>query len=75
MDSCAYDPETKQIYLRFGNVSIAIDIEDYMDVMYMLAAAKSVIEKDPEVSLGTFTDENGVEHQEFIVNEDGGEFS
>jgi hypothetical protein len=75
MDSCAYDPETKQVYLRFGNVSVAIDIEEYMNMLYMLAAAKGVIEKDPEVAMGTYTDDNGVERQEFIVNDEGEEFS
>lgn len=68
MDSCAYDPETKQIYLRFGNVSIEVDIEDYMNMLYIFNAAKAVIESDPEVSLGTYTDEDGNERQEFVVS-------
>ena len=75
MDSSAYDPETKQIYLQFGNVSVAIDVEDYMGFLYVVAAMKTVIEKDPDVTLGVFTDEEGTEIEEFIVKDAEEEYS
>ena len=75
MDSSAYDPETKQVYLQFGNVSVAIDVEDYMGFLYVVAAMKTVIEKDPDVTLGVFTDEEGNEIEEFIVKDAEEEYS
>jgi len=75
MESSAYDPQTKQVYLQFGNVTVAIDVEDYMDFLYVVAAMKNVIEKDPEVTLGTFTDDEGNEIEEFIVKDQDEEYS
>jgi hypothetical protein len=75
MESSAYDPQTKQVYLQFGNVSVAIDVEDYMDFLYVVVAMKDVIEKDPEVTLGTFTDDEGNEIEEFIVKDQDEEYS
>jgi len=75
MESSAYDPQTKQVYLQFGNVSVAIDVEDYMDFLYVVVAMKNVIEKDPEVTLGTFTDDEGNEIEEFIVKDQDEEYS
>ena len=75
MDSCAYDPETKQVYLRFANIVVEVDIEDYMSMLYVLNAAKSVIEADPEVSLGVYTDEAGNERQEFVINGEDEEYT
>lgn len=75
MESSAYDPQTKQVYLQFGNVTVAIDVEDYMDFLYVVAAMKTVIEKDPDIALGTFTDEDGNEIEEFIVKDQNEEYS
>ena len=75
MDSCAYDPETKQVYLRFANIVVEVDIEDYMSMLYVLNAAKTVIESDPEVSLGVYTDEEGNERQEFVINGEDEEYT
>jgi hypothetical protein len=75
MESSAYDPQTKQVYLQFGNVSVAIDVEDYMDFLYVVVAMKDIIEKDPEVTLGTFTDDDGNEIEEFIVKDQDEEYS
>lgn len=75
MESSAYDPQTKQVYLQFGNVTVAIDVEDYMDFLYVVVAMKDVVEKDPEVTLGTFTDEDGNEIEEFIVKGQDEEYS
>jgi len=75
MESSAYDPQTKQVYLQFGNVSVAIDVEDYMEFLYVVVAMKDIIEKDPEVTLGTFTDDDGNEIEEFIVKDQDEEYS
>ena len=75
MESSAYDPQTKQVYLQFGNVSVAIDVEDYMDFLYVVVAMKNVIEKDPEVTLGNFTDDEGNEIEEYIVKDQDEEYS
>jgi hypothetical protein len=75
MDSCSYDPETKQVYLRFANIVVEVDIEDYMSMLYVLNTAKSVIESDPEVSLGVYTDEAGNERQEFVISGEDEEYT
>jgi len=75
MESTAYDPQTKQVYLQFGNVTVAIDVEDFMDFIYTVVATKDIIEKDPEVTLGTFTDDDGNEIEEFIVKDQDEEYS
>ena len=75
MDSSSYDPETKQVYLHFGNVTVAIDVEEYMNFLYVVAAMKTVIEQDPEVTIGSYTDDNGNELEEFIVKDEDEEYS
>jgi len=75
MESSAYDPETKQVYLQFGNVTVTIDVEDYMDFLYVVAAMKTVIEEDPDIALGSYTDEDGNEIEEFIVKDQNEEYS
>ena len=75
MDECAYNPETKQVYLKFDRTMIVVDVEDFMDMIYTLQDAKSVIEQDPEVTLGEYEDEDGNVWQEFIVKEENEEYS
>jgi hypothetical protein len=75
MDECAYNPETKQVYLRFDRTMIMVDIEDFMDMIYTLQDAKSIIEQDPEVTLGEYEDEEGKIWQEFIVKDENEEYS
>ena len=75
MESASYDPQTKQVCFHFGNVTVAVDVEDYMDFLYVVAAMKTVIEKDPDVTLGVFTDEEGNEIEEFIVKDAEEEYS
>ena len=76
MDSCSYDPESKQVFFNFGNVSVAIDVEDYMHFLYLVMAMKTVVEEDPEIALGTYVDDvTGIEMQEFIIKDENEEFS
>jgi len=75
MDECAYNPETKQVYLKFERTMIVVDIEDFMDMMYTLEQTKAVIQEDPEVTLGEYEDEEGNVWQEFIVKDKNEEYS
>lgn len=74
MDDCAYNPENKQVYLRFDRTTIMVDVEDFMDVIHTLEEMKAVIQEDPEVTLGEFTDEDGNVWQEFIVKGEDEEY-
>jgi hypothetical protein len=67
VDDCAYNPETKQVYIRFDRTMIMIDLEDFMDVIYTLQEMKEIIKADPDVTLGEFEDEDGNSWEEFIV--------
>lgn len=75
MDECAYNPETKQVYLKFERTMIVVDVEDFMDMMYTLEQTKSIIQEDPEVTLGEYEDEEGNVWQEFIVKDENEEYS
>ena len=75
MDECAYNPETKQVYLKFDRTMIMVDVEDFIDIIYTLQDAKSIIEQDPDVTLGEYEDEEGNVWQEFIVKDESEEYS
>jgi hypothetical protein len=75
MDDCAYDPQSKQVFLHFGNVAVAIGVEDYLEFIYLAIAMKAVIEQDPDVSIGTYTTDEGVEIEEFIIKDENEEYS
>ena len=75
MDECAYNPETKQVYLKFERTMIVVDIEDFMDMMYTLEQTKAIIQEDPEVTLGEYEDEEGNVWQEFIVKDENEKYS
>ena len=75
MDECAYNPDTKQVYLKFERTMIVVDIEDFMDMMYTLEQTKAVIQEDPDVTLGEYEDEEGNVWQEFIVKDQNEEYS
>ena len=75
MDECAYNPETKQVYLKFERTMIVVDIEDFMDMMYTLEQTKAIIQEDPEVTLGEYEDDEGNVWQEFIVKDENEEYS
>lgn len=75
MDECAYNPETKQVYLKFERTMIVVDVEDFMDMIYTLEQTKAVIQEDPDVSLGEYEDEEGNVWQEFIVKDENEEYS
>ena len=75
MDECAYNPETKQVYLKFERTMIVVDVEDYMDMLYTLEQTKAIIQEDPDVTLGEYEDEEGNIWQEFIVKDENEEYS
>jgi len=75
MDRAAYDPETKTIMLQFERTVIQLDVEEIMPMMEALEVLFQNIMEDPEVFLGTVTDEDGTEHQELIVKDSEEEYS
>ena len=75
MDECAYNPDTKQVYLKFERTMIVVDIEEFMDMMYTLEQTKAVIQEDPDVTIGEYEDEEGNVWQEFIVKDENEEYS
>ena len=75
MDECAYNPETKQVYLKFERTMIVVDVEDFMDMLYTLQDVKSVIQEDPDVTLGEYEDEEGNCWEEFIVKSENEDYS
>jgi len=54
VDNYLYNPESKQVIIQFDRVSINIDLEDFLDMLYALHDLKSIIEEDPDVTIGTF---------------------
>lgn len=75
MDESAYNPETKQVYLKFDRTMIMIDVEDFMDVLHTLDQLKALVLEDPEVELGEYEDEEGNVWQEFVVKDQNEEYS
>ena len=75
MDGCFYDQETKTVILKFDRTMIHVDLEDFMDVLYTLHEAKIAIQDDPEVELGSFTDEDGKTREQFVVKGEEEEYS
>jgi hypothetical protein len=68
MDECVYNPTTKQVYLKFDRSYIVVDVEDFMNILYCLEDAKALIEKDPDIGLAEYTDDEGNLWKEFFVN-------
>jgi tetrahydromethanopterin S-methyltransferase subunit B len=75
MDRAIYDPESKTIMLQFERTVIHLDVEEIMPMMEALETLVQNIMEDPEIFLGTVTDEDGTEHQEFIVKDIEEEYS
>lgn len=71
----AYNAETKQVYLKFDRTLIAIDVEDFMEVVYCIEAAQKAIESDPDVELGECEDEDGNTWSEYFVKDPNQEYS
>lgn len=75
MDRAVYDPQSKTIMLQFERTIIQLDVEEIMPMMEALETLCQSIMEDPEVFLGTVTEEDGTEHQEFIVKDIEEEYS
>jgi hypothetical protein len=75
MDRAVYDPQSKTIMLQFERTIIQLDVEEVMPMMEALETLCQSIMEDPEVFLGTVTEEDGTEHQEFIVKDIEEEYS
>lgn len=75
MDNYFYNPKSKQVIIQFDRVSINIDLEDFLDMLYSLHDLKTIIEADPNVTTGTFEDESGNSYEQFMIKEDDADFS
>jgi hypothetical protein len=75
MDRAIYDPESKTVMLQFERTIVQLDVEEVMPMMEALETLCQSIMEDPEVFLGTVTEEDGTEHQEFIVKDIEEEYS
>ena len=61
--------------LQFERTIVQLDVEEVMPMMEALETLCQSIMEDPEVFLGTVTEEDGTEHQEFIVKDIEEEYS
>jgi len=75
VDNYLYNPESKQVIIQFDRVSINIDLEDFLDMLYSLHDLKTIIGADPDVATGTFEDEDGKSWDQFMIKEDDTDFS
>jgi hypothetical protein len=57
VDNYLYNPESKQVIIQFDRVSINIDLEDFLDMLYALHDLKSIIEEDPDVTIESITEQ------------------
>ena len=68
MDRAIYDPGTKTIMLQFDRTVIQLDVEDLLPMMEALDELFASVMEDPDVQIGTVTEEDGTitkENQEF----------
>ena len=75
MYACVYDTDEKQVVIVFDRVAIRIDVEEYLDFLKCFKEVTNLIDEDPDVSLGSYVDDEGQTHQEYIIQDTEDEFS
>lgn len=75
MDRAIYDPGTKTIMLQFDRTVIQLDVEDLLPMMEALDELFASVMEDPDVQIGTVTEEDGTEYEEIIVKDPEEEYS
>ena len=75
MDRAIYDPDTKTIMLQFERTVIQLDVEDLLPMMEALEELVTSVMEDPDVQIGTVTEEDGTEYEEIIVKDPEEEYS
>ena len=75
MDRANYDPDTKTIMLQFERTVIQLDVEELLPMMEALEELFTSVMEDPDVQIGTVTEEDGTEYEEIIVKDPEEEYS
>ena len=75
MDRAIYDPGTKTIMLQFERTVIQLDVEELLPMMEALEELFTSVMEDPDVQIGTVTEEDGTEYEEIIVKDPEEEYS
>lgn len=75
MDRAIYDPGTKTVMLQFDRTVIQLDVEDLLPMMEALDELFASVMEDPDVQIGTVTEEDGTEYEEIIVKDPEEEYS
>ena len=70
-----YDDEQKTAFVQVGRTVFMVAAEEFMDFYDMIGELQQDMLEDPELELGTVTDEDGNEYQEFVIKKQDEEYS
>jgi hypothetical protein len=70
-----YDDEQKTAYIQVGRAVFMVTSEEFMDFFDLIGELQQDMLEDPELELGTVTDEDGNEYQEFVIKKKDEEYS
>jgi hypothetical protein len=70
-----YDDEQKASFIQVGRAVFMVTAEEFMDFYDMIGELQQDMLEDPELELGTVTDEDGNEYQEFVIKKKDEDYS
>jgi len=70
-----YDNEQKASFIQVGRAVFMVTAEEFMDFFDLIGELQQDMLEDPELELGTVTDEDGNEYQEFVIKKTDTEYS
>lgn len=70
-----YDDEQKTTFIQIGRTVFMVAAEEFMDFYDMISELQQDMLEDPDLELGTSTDEDGNEYQEFVIKKKDEEYS
>jgi hypothetical protein len=70
-----YDDEQKASFIQIGRTVFMVTVEEFMDFYDMIGELQQDMLEDPELELGTSTDEDGNEYQEFVIKKKDEDYS
>ena len=70
-----YDEEQKTAFIQVGRTVFMVTVEEFMDFFDMIGEVQQDMLEDPELELGTVTDEDGNEYQEFVIKKKDEDYS
>ena len=70
-----YDDEQKTAFIQVDRTVFMVTAEEFMDFYDMISEVQQDMLEDPELELGTVTDEDGNEYQEFVIKKKDEEYS